>query len=380
MVLDRRQWHSIDWLTILGLVFASAFGLLVIYSATQAGPTPDLYKAQVARLLIGMALLGLVMIFDYHSIVDRAEVIYVSVLGPHLSGSLRGCGRAPTAGSSSASDAPAGRAGEDRVVVFLAKYYSAVRKNHLGSSEVLITGFFAGLPSCSSPSSPTSAPPRPSPSCTSRWPPRGVHTRLLVAGVIAVALALPLGWASFSRLPERAGLRVLDPAAIPRLGLQSIQSTIAVGSGGFREKAGSTGPRVSSSFCPPAHRFRIRRHGREFGFVGVSTVIILYLVIILSLDTARRSRDRLGLYLVFGVLSMFVFQTLYNLAMVRGSCRSRASRFSDELRGLVDACDDARVRAHLERADETVRELGKAAERIFEACRARSEHLRMFLW
>jgi rod shape determining protein RodA len=57
----------------------------------------------------------------------------------------------------------------------------------------------------------------------------------------------------------------------------------------------------------------------EFGFLGVSTVIILYLVIILRcLDTARRSRDRLGLYLVFGVLSMFVFQTLYNLAMVAG--------------------------------------------------------------
>src|SRR5262245_64475471 len=81
MVLDRRQWHSIDWLTILGLVVACSFGLLVIYSATQAGPTPDLYKAQIARLLIGMALLALTMLFDYHSIVDRAEVIYVTVLG-----------------------------------------------------------------------------------------------------------------------------------------------------------------------------------------------------------------------------------------------------------------------------------------------------------
>ncbi len=90
MVLDRRQWHSIDWLTILGLVVACAFGLLVIFSATQAGPTPELYKAQIARLLIGMALLALAMVFDYHSIVDRAEVIYVTVLGgPLLSGRLR---------------------------------------------------------------------------------------------------------------------------------------------------------------------------------------------------------------------------------------------------------------------------------------------------
>ncbi len=325
MVLDRRQWHSIDWLTILGLVFASAFGLLVIYSATQAGPTPDLYKAQVARLLIGMALLGLVMIFDYHSIVDRAEVIYVSVLVVLLYlvlfGGLRaGTNRWIELGFGTFQPGELAKIG---VVVFLAKYYSAVRKNQLGSSEVLITGLFAGIPIvliALQPDLGTAA--------TigfvylSMALLAGVRTRLLVAGLIAVALALPLGWAFVLKDYQKERVYAfLDPSRDPRgSGYQSIQSTIAVGSGGFAGKGWLNGTQSQLQFLPAPHTdFVFAVMAEEFGFVGVSAVIILYLVIILRcLDTARRSRDRLGLYLVFGVLSMFVFQTLYNLAMVAG--------------------------------------------------------------
>jgi len=37
-----------------------------------------------------------------------------------------------------------------------------------------------------------------------------------------------------------------------------------------------------------------------------------------SLEAARRARDRLGIYLVAGILAMFIFQALYNMAMVGG--------------------------------------------------------------
>ena len=66
---------------VLGLFAAAGFGLLVIYSASHAGPSPDLYKRQIGRLLIGVALLAIVMMFDYHTIVDRAEILYVAIVG-----------------------------------------------------------------------------------------------------------------------------------------------------------------------------------------------------------------------------------------------------------------------------------------------------------
>jgi rod shape determining protein RodA len=325
MVLDRRQWHSIDWLTILGLLVASGFGLLVIFSATQAGPTPDLYKAQIARLVFGMALLALTMLFDYHSIVDRAEVIYLAILAILLYlllfGGLRaGTNRWVELGFGTFQPGELAKIG---VVVFLAKYYSAVRRNHLGSGEVVITGLFAGLPIvliALQPDLGTAA--------TiafvylSMALLAGVRTRLVLAGVLGVALALPLAWSFVLKDYQKERVYAfLDPSRDPKgSGYQSIQSTIAVGSGGFAGKWWLNGTQSQLQFLPAPHTdFVFAVMAEEFGFIGVSTVMILYLVIILRcLDTARRSRDRLGLYLVFGVLSMFVFQTLYNLAMVAG--------------------------------------------------------------
>jgi rod shape determining protein RodA len=325
MVLDRRQWHSIDWLTILGLLAASGFGLLVIFSATQAGPSPELYKAQIARLAVGMALLALTMVFDYHSIVDRAEVIYLGILAILLYlllfGGLRaGTNRWVELGFGTFQPGELAKIG---VVVFLAKYYSAVRRNHLGSGEVVITGLFAGLPIvliALQPDLGTAA--------TiafvylSMALLAGVRTRLVLAGVLGVVLALPLAWSFVLKDYQKERVYAfLDPSRDPKgSGYQSIQSTIAVGSGGFAGKGWLNGTQSQLQFLPAPHTdFVFAVMAEEFGFIGVSTVMILYLLIILRcLDTARRSRDRLGLYLVFGVLSMFVFQTLYNLAMVAG--------------------------------------------------------------
>jgi len=147
-VLDRQLWRSIDWLTILGLFAASGFGLLVIYSASQAGPTPDLYKAQIARLLIGLTLMFVVMLFDYHTIVDRAELLYVVIVGLLiylvLFGGLRaGTNRWLELGFGTLQP---GELAKIAVVVFLAKYFSGVRKDQLGTSEVVIAGLFAGVP------------------------------------------------------------------------------------------------------------------------------------------------------------------------------------------------------------------------------------------
>jgi rod shape determining protein RodA len=194
------------------------------------------------------------MVFDYHSIVDRAEVIYVSVLVVLfylvLFGGLRaGTNRWLELGFGTFQPGELAKIG---VVVFLAKYYSAVRKNHLGSSEVVITGLFAGLPIvliALQPDLGTAA--------TiafvyiSMALLAGVRKRLLVAGVIAIALALPLGWSFVLKDYQKERVYAfLDPSRDPKgSGYQSIQSTIASAPEASREKAGSTGPRVSSSFC-----------------------------------------------------------------------------------------------------------------------------------
>ena len=324
-MLERRQWRSIDWLTILGLFVASGFGLLVVYSASHPGPTPDLYKGQIVRVLIGLVLLGLVMLFDYHTIVDRAEVFYIVIVGfliyLVLFGGLRaGTNRWLELGIGTFQPGELAKIG---IVIFLAKYFAAVRKDQLGTSEVLITGIFVGIPLvliALQPDLGTAA--TIGIVYVTMVLLAGVRTKLLMIGVFIVVLALPLGWSyALKDYQKERFYSFLDPGRDPKgTGYQSIQSTIAIGAGGFTGKGWLEGTQSQLQFLPTPHTdFVFAVVAEEFGFVGVVTIIILYLVITLRcIETARRARDRLGLYLVFGVLSMFVFQTLYNLSMVAG--------------------------------------------------------------
>jgi rod shape determining protein RodA len=57
----------------------------------------------------------------------------------------------------------------------------------------------------------------------------------------------------------------------------------------------------------------------EQGLKGVLVALGLYLFVIFrALDAARLAKDRLGAYLVLGVLSSFTFQVVYNITMSAG--------------------------------------------------------------
>lgn len=324
-MLERRQWRSIDWLTILGLAVVSAFGLLVIYSASHAGPTPDLYKAQIARLAIGLALLAVIMLVDYHTIVDRAEILYFATVALLVYlvvfGGLRaGTNRWLELGIGTFQP---GEVAKIAVVLFLAKYLAMVRKDRMTTAEVLTTASFAAVPAlliALQPDLGTAA--------TigvvygSMALLCGLRPKLLAYAMLLLVVALPLSWQFGLRDYQKERVySFLDPARDPQgAGYQSIQSTIAVGSGGMTGSGWLSGTQSQLQFLPTPHTdFIFAVVAEEFGFVGVATVILLYLMITLrALETARRARDRLGTYVVFGVLSMFVFQTLYNLSMVAG--------------------------------------------------------------
>ena len=71
-------------------------------------------------------------------------------------------------------------------------------------------------------------------------------------------------------------------------------------------------PRASRRW---SHPLAVRRGG---GVAG-SFVLGLYLFVILrSIESARLAKDRLGAYLVLGVLASFTFQVIYNITMSAG--------------------------------------------------------------
>jgi rod shape determining protein RodA len=324
-VFNRRLWYGIDWLLILGILLASGFGVAVVYSATQGGPTPELYQRQIVMIFVGLGLMGLMMLVDYHALADHAEILYLILLGSLvyllIFGSLRaGTNRWLELGPMTLQP---GELAKLILVLLLAKYYAGVRRSQLSTQEVGVTGVIAGLPVllvALQPDLGTAA--TLSVIYAAMAMLAGVRPRLVLMAVVIFALALPLGWNFLLKDYQKERVQAfLDPMRDPKgAGYQSIQSTIAVGSGGITGAGWLEGSQSQLQFLPAPHTdFVFAVIAEEFGFIGVATVMLLYLLIVLrGLDTARRARDRLGIYLVVGILSMFFFQTLYNMAMVGG--------------------------------------------------------------
>lgn len=142
----------------------------------------------------------------------------------------------------------------------------------------------------------------------------------LLAGL--AALAAPLGWnLALHDYHRRRFMTFLDPEADPLGdGWNIIQSKIAVGSGGMWGKGWGEGTQSRLEFLPEhTTDFIFAVLAEDFGFVGVSVLLALYLFIIgRSLWIAANARDSFGRTLGCALaLTLFVY-VLVNGGMITG--------------------------------------------------------------
>jgi rod shape determining protein RodA len=150
----------------------------------------------------------------------------------------------------------------------------------------------------------------------------GMRMRLLGIVALAALLLAPVAWKFALQDYQKSRIQTfIDPSQDPRgAGYQTIQARITVGSGGLFGKGFREGTQGQYKFLPVAHNdFIFSVLAEEQGFVGVLVVLGLYLFVLLrSLEAARLAKDRLGAYLVAGIIAGFAFQVIYNVAMSVG--------------------------------------------------------------
>jgi rod shape determining protein RodA len=150
----------------------------------------------------------------------------------------------------------------------------------------------------------------------------GMRLRLLGIVALAALLMAPVAWQFALKDYQKTRITTfLDPEKDPRGdGYQQIQARITVGSGGLTGKGFMNGTQGQYKFLPVAHNdFIFSVLAEEKGFIGVLAALGLYLFVILrSLEAARLSKDRLGAFLVAGIIAGFSFQVIYNIAMSAG--------------------------------------------------------------
>jgi len=325
---DRQLLKNFDWVMLAAILLIAAMGLVNLYSATygnqSAGTT--VFLRQVFFFLAGFSFIIIIHLFDYRLLLKWNYILYGIVaalliaallLGNHIAGTQRwinlGFFRLQPS-------EPA----KLMLVISLASYY--YRKDTGRGftitqlmGPILLTGIFFIL--------------------VMLQPDLG--TALMFAGIfismtlfvklrwstVAIILggcsaAIPIGWMYFLKPYQRQRiLTFLNPEADPtNSGYHITQSKIAVGSGLKFGRGYLKGTQGHLHFLPERHTdFAFSVWAEEWGFAGSIFFLAIYFFMILwGLNVCLSSRDKFGVLLAFGIVSLIFWQAVINLLMVMG--------------------------------------------------------------
>lgn len=146
----------------------------------------------------------------------------------------------------------------------------------------------------------------------------GIKLRFLASlAVFAVPVVIKLAMEPYRLRRITSFLNPWDDAQ--GSGFQLVQSFIALGSGGLTG-VGIGSSRQKLAYLPESHTdFIFSIIGEEFGFMGASVVLVLFLFLFIKgISIANRSEDSFIRYLAIGLSLMISFQALINFAVATG--------------------------------------------------------------
>lgn len=150
----------------------------------------------------------------------------------------------------------------------------------------------------------------------------GMGRSYIISGFILALAAIPSLWLFVMRDYQKQRVLTMFNPEQDKLGAgwNIIQSTTAIGSGGWYGKGWMNGTQSQLNFLPESHTdFIIAVLAEEFGLVGVMVLNCLYLILVgRCISISMNSESMFGRLLAASIgLTLFVF-VLVNLAMVAG--------------------------------------------------------------
>jgi rod shape determining protein RodA len=335
-MLSQKRFDNLPW-GMMFLVFTiTLIGLASVYSATYTskGPSP-LFTKQIAWISIGLVVMFLALIPDYHTVGRYAYLLYaislvllflVMLMGKTGMGAQRWLAIGPFAFQPSELTklsltlALARYFAEDPkqgnyelkdlaipVVMVLVPLILVLKQPDLGTAIMLlltssIIVILAGIRL------------------------RSVMVVLLIGVTIAslVFLVSPVRhkiWGSLKPYQQNRIKAFIDPSSDPLgSGYHANQSKIAVGSGQITGRGYRKGTQSQMAFLPERHTdFIFAVISEEMGLVGSSVLLFLYvLLLLIGVDTAKNAKDRLGVLMAGGIVSMLSLYVFINMGMAVG--------------------------------------------------------------
>ena len=149
----------------------------------------------------------------------------------------------------------------------------------------------------------------------------GMSWRIIAVLTAIMAAAAPLGWYMIHDYQRQRILTLFDPWSDPLgAGYHTIQSTIAVGSGGLYGKGWLNGSQSQLDFIPERSTdFIFAVFSEEFGFMGSLILLLAYLFVVSrSLYIAIEAKDSYTRLLCGSLAVTFAIYVFVNIGMVTG--------------------------------------------------------------
>ena len=319
-----RYLAKVRWPVLLAALALAAAGLATIHSASSE-LSVDYMPRQAIWVVLGLGAFLVGFALDYLKLAKFALPIYIASLALLVAVLLFG---QEVGGARSWLGVGGWRLQPSELakvvtVLMLARYLAASNRRVLALKEVGVAGLIAGAPMVLVALAPDLG-------SAAMFVPMllgmlvlaGVNRRLLAVGALLAALFGAGAWNLVLLDYQKDRVRTyLAPGSDPLGdGYQLRQSKIAVGSGQLAGRGYGQGTQSQLRFLPARHTdFIFAVLAEEWGFLGVSSVLLLFGAYILNAArVANRARDRTGILLVVGLLSVFAGHVLYNTAMVVG--------------------------------------------------------------
>jgi len=322
-MIDRRFIENTDWLLILLTSFLISFSLILINSASYQS-SENYYNKQLVWLVGSIIAFIIGLIIPYEWLIEKSFFIYilsiialliVLKIGTIVSGSkswirISWISFQPSEFAKIASilllASYLGKKESKELsfkhfinssLIVLLPIVLILLQPDLGTSIVFIFLFFFMLYAA------------------------GFSITFLIFLILAGISLFPIVYLFLKPYQKARLLTFLDPQSDPLgAGYQIIQSKIAIGSGGFFGKGFLKGSQTHLNFIPAKHTdFILSILGEEWGFLGISLLLIIYLLFLLkALQNAKKAKDKSGSLLILGCLSLIITQALINIGMVIG--------------------------------------------------------------
>lgn len=319
-----RPLRDLDWPLVIVTLILCGLGILQIYSATQGTRWADAWWKQIIWVGTGLAIMWVVAMFDYHSLLGRIVYFYAAaiallvltlVLGNKVFGSTRWIRVAGFTLQTSEFV-------KIVLVLLVAKYLTDLKSETLDWKDLAKLAGFVVVPMAlvmKEPDLGTSLTYLPVLICGVlmaglRW-----KYLLVIAGILVVTL--PIGYHFLKPYQKDRLVSFIYPDRDPKgTGFQVIQSKIAVGNGGMWGRGAKESSQTHLGFLPVPHTdFIFASFAEEHGFVGIVIALVLYFLLIMQVvQNAQTATDRAGLYVCMGVAALILFHVLVNVGMVVG--------------------------------------------------------------